>query len=45
MKRRTMQRGPWIGWPLIALTALAAAPPTVLGAQRVVLGEEFSNTG
>ena len=44
MRRRTTQRGLWIGWPLIALAALAAASPAVVAAERVVLGEEFSAT-
>jgi hypothetical protein len=45
MMRRSAQGRLWLGWSLITLVSLAVGPPTVLGAQWIVLGEEFSNTG
>ena len=33
------------GWPLAALAVAALLPVTAFGAERVVLCEEFSNTG
>ena len=35
----------WLGWTLAALLAATAIPVTAFGAERVVLGEEFTNTG
>ena len=33
-----------MGWPIAALLVVAAFPPTAVGAERVVLGEEFTAT-
>ena len=34
-----------LGWTLAALVAVAAAPLIAAGADRMVICEEFSNTG
>ena len=34
-----------LGWTLAALVAVAATPLTATGADRMVICEEFSNTG
>jgi hypothetical protein len=35
----------WFRWTLATLVAAATVPATAFAADRVVLGEEFSNTG
>ena len=47
MKTRSLQArdGVWIGLALAALFTATFVPETTFGAERVVLGEEFTNTG
>ena len=36
---------PWAGWALAALLVVAAGPGGAFGAERIVLGEQFTNLG
>ena len=46
MRKRSgaMGSGTWATWALAALVVAAITPQTVLGADRVVLCEEFTHT-
>ena len=45
MKRcGTMGSGTWAAWALAALVVAAITPQTALGADRMVLCEEFTST-
>ena len=35
----------WVGWALAYLVVASAAPMIAFGAERVVVGEEFTNVG
>ena len=38
------RRGNWLTWSLVGLLVAVMVPPAVFGADRVVLGEEFTTS-